>query len=225
MRPKEPPIPAPAHIASSSTSNGSGDSQITVSKPGGTVDNDLMVAFIMANGVTVSSPPGGWTQQVFQPVTLDSNNGWLYCYTKIAASEPGSYNWNMNGGFPVDLASISTYRPASSSQPEAANSGQISGNTSTHTALNITTTHAETLIIAAYFLNRSGTNTSAVNSPPSGMTNRVNVTGQPFSRPDFQMVTYDEVLSAAGLYTGKTLTSNPNTWAGGITIGLRALGT
>jgi len=229
LRQKAPPVPpisAPVHIASSSTANSSsGDPTLTITKPTGTVDGDIMVAFVMGNGTNISTPPSGWTLLFSNSTSLDGTTTYFYCYTKVASSEPASYDWSMSGGAFTELGSISTYRPIHAAQPEDISGGQLSANFNLHTATNITTVHVETLVLVAYFLNRGGGSTSAVLTPPSGMTNRVDQNGSSVGRFDLQLVAYDEVQSAAGLYTGKQLTSNANTWSAGITVGIRALGT
>lgn len=63
---------------------------ITIAKPTGVVENDIMYAFIIhESGVMTSdTPPSGWTDVGTLPVGFDGGNG--YIYTKVAGASEGS---------------------------------------------------------------------------------------------------------------------------------------
>ena len=94
-----------------------------------------------------------------------------------------------------------------------------------HTAANVTTVNAEATIVSAGMFHRASSNPHSVTTPPAGMNSREDFNGGAISRPDLGLAIYDEEKAVAGLYTGKTLLSNPSTYGYGITAALRALGT
>ncbi len=68
-------------------------SSITITKPTGTVQFDLMVAAISVYGTPTITPPAGWTLLF----TRSGLNGSLNVYWKLAgASEGANYNWATN---------------------------------------------------------------------------------------------------------------------------------
>ena len=67
-----------------------------VTKPTGTVDDDLLIAMLMRDGGTdiINSVPSGWT--LLEELAGGSGNI-LYVYGKIASSEGASWTWGWNG--------------------------------------------------------------------------------------------------------------------------------
>jgi hypothetical protein len=77
-----------------------GDGNITLSKPTGTAEGDILVAFICGDSDTTITPPTGfslvWTESA---TTFWASTG--LCYWKRAgASEPSSYTWTFS---PTDM--------------------------------------------------------------------------------------------------------------------------
>jgi hypothetical protein len=67
---------------------------VSVSKPTGTVDNDTIIVFITVPGSGTSiTEPAGWALVKRQDATGIS----IAAYSKIAASEGGSWNWTLGG--------------------------------------------------------------------------------------------------------------------------------
>lgn len=69
---------------------------ITLDKPSGTVDGDLLIAIIgIGEGsLTVDSVPSGWT---LIKTDAGTNANRLYSYWKVAASEGASWDWGLSG--------------------------------------------------------------------------------------------------------------------------------
>lgn len=109
--------------------NGAGSSQ-SVNVPTGTVNGDVMLAFIngyKSGGTTVSVPntPAGWTLLPGESTGGDKSaggggagNAALGVYYRIAASEPASYTFSNNaaGDAYLDVA-ISAYSGVDTSSP------------------------------------------------------------------------------------------------------------
>lgn len=100
---------APEFVASASTQNGSSGTTLTINKPTGTVEGDLMVAvcaggFMGSNNYTF---PSGWTEAA----DLGSANGLSVAYKVAGASEPTNYTINATNNN-THAGSILTYRYA-----------------------------------------------------------------------------------------------------------------
>lgn len=92
------------YVASSTTNNSS--TTITINKPTGTVDGDIMFAVItrITGGTFPSGVPSGWTLLKQR----SASNAWALYY-KIAASEGASYVWTYDASVNLD-GHIFTYR-------------------------------------------------------------------------------------------------------------------
>lgn len=66
---------------------------LTLTVPSPINDGDLMIAFVSASGVAATiTPPAGWTLEESVATTP-----FLNCYSRVASSEPVSYNWAIGG--------------------------------------------------------------------------------------------------------------------------------
>src|SRR5437773_261595 len=149
---------------SASSGSSSSATSLAISRPAATVANDVMVASITSR--TSSSPPptiatpAGWTSIV------STNNGstvttatfWKVAGT--AAADPGPYAFTVSSSSVA--GGISAYFNVDTTNPINASSGQA-----TSSAPSITTTVANTMLVACF--GRSGS--SAIGAP-SGMTER-----------------------------------------------------
>lgn len=109
-----------------------GSSPITVNKPAGTTDGDLMVAVISfaANAGTITVP-SGWT---LAASTNSASNRRTFIYTKTAASEGASYQWSWTNASTCEGGITSWYNVDTSTPYEAAsvvNSASATGTTIT----------------------------------------------------------------------------------------------
>ncbi len=73
----------------------SSDTTLTLDVPAGVVDDDILIAWInvRAGGSAVITTPSGWTLQYDLAHSFSSTQRQL-CYTRVASSEPGSYDWD-----------------------------------------------------------------------------------------------------------------------------------
>lgn len=104
------PTVAPEFVASATTQNSTLGTNLVIDRPAGTVEGDLMVAVMAANG----SLTGGWTDTTFtEAADQGANNPSLRVAYKVAgASEPSNYTFSSTGT-DVKAGSIVTYRFAS----------------------------------------------------------------------------------------------------------------
>lgn len=78
---------------------------LACNKPTGTVDNDIMFAFIKRNDSTAPSVvPTGWTLAADNPVG-GGNSFWLYY--RVASSEGASYTWQWAAGGRTGITIVS----------------------------------------------------------------------------------------------------------------------
>jgi len=103
----EPTAP-PEFVASSSTQNGSVSSTLTINKPVGTVEGDLMVA-VMSTASSAS-----WIDTTFTEVADQQGitPGLRVAYKVAGSSEPSNYTFTTNNASLMLAGSILTYRYA-----------------------------------------------------------------------------------------------------------------
>jgi hypothetical protein len=87
----------------SEKNSGFGAGTYAVSVPAGVVDGDYLVTFVVNTGTVGQSTPAGWTSQGTAGAPIKTR-----CYSRVASSEPASYNWVATGGAGGDLVSITT---------------------------------------------------------------------------------------------------------------------
>lgn len=171
-----------ARTATTGTGTGSPGVTLTVTKPTGTANGDIIIVSVCSDGNTTGndwapSPTTGWTQEAALNPTLDGQH--LYVWTRIASSEPASWSFvslNLASGNDATWAAEAwTGQDAGTPQDAAAvTTTNSSSNTSVvNVALNgITTVTAGSLLIYI-----AGGDPNTANSgtwgTPSGFTNRV----------------------------------------------------
>ena len=152
---------------SASSGSSSSATSLAISRPAGTVANDVMVASITArtgSGTPTITPPsgGGWTLIVnTNASTLTTATFWKVAGT--AAADPGPYAFTVSSSSVA--GGISAYFNVDTTNPINASNGAVSSS-----APSITTTVANTMLVACF--GRSGS--SAIGAP-SGMTDRKSV--------------------------------------------------
>jgi hypothetical protein len=86
--------------ASSAFRDGGGT--LPINKPGGTVENDRLIAFLNEFGATAPTIPSGWGAPVLTIPILTgagTTNSTVYLYAKTAGgSEPASWTWTTDDG-------------------------------------------------------------------------------------------------------------------------------
>jgi len=162
-----PPAPQTPQVRSVASNAGNSLASITINKPAGTVQGDLLAAVIshQSGNNRSMTAPAGWTAIPGTDVWEGSNthvHGW---YRVAGASEPASYTFTLTGGDGRDTAGgIIAISGANQTTPINASAGQSNGgNASTSVpAPSITTTVPNALLIYA------GTGASAATYIPPG---------------------------------------------------------
>lgn len=163
----------PRYIASAGTRTTS--SSVIVNKPTGTVEGDLMIAFIMAgsSGVTPTYP-SGWTQSILDTT---GNNSGAVAYKVAGASEGASYTFTVGGSFGRNVQ-IVTIRNAKNLTVGTYDEGSDA----TLVAPSIT---AEPGILLGWF---GSEGTPTLSTAPSNMTLGLETTGGPVCWVYYQTV-------------------------------------
>ncbi|MEO8521297.1 MAG: hypothetical protein ABI603_08040, partial [Acidobacteriota bacterium] len=190
-----------AFRSASQAAAGSGALTLTINKPAGTAEFDVMVASIAFRPQTaVITPPAGWTliRRTDNAATTASS---LATYWKAAdTTEPASYAWTFdtstgsNGGI-LSFVNVDTANPID------VESGATTGNALTHAAPSITTTGTDEMIVSMHAFSSGATWT-----PPPGMTEAVDVASETVPNCCGEAMEVNYQLQAAAGATG-TLTA------------------
>jgi hypothetical protein len=90
-------VTPPTFRNSAATLNSTAGTSVVITKPTGTVNDDVMVAIIVKDNQAAITAPGGWTQVTGSPVNHTGGNLQLAVYTKKAASEGANYTFTWTG--------------------------------------------------------------------------------------------------------------------------------
>jgi hypothetical protein len=170
--PPPPPPGSPLVRSSSSASANHPSASISIAKPAGTAQGDLLLAVIshQSGAATSMVPPTGWTA-VPNTDYSDGNNARIHAWYKFAgASEPSSYTFTMSGSSQAIAGGMLAITGASGS-PINASAGQVTSTNSLYlTAPSITTTAPRTLLVYG-----GAINTPLFITPPAFMRERFDV--------------------------------------------------
>jgi len=147
---------------------------ITVNKPAGTVDNDVMILAINARTGTGFNftPPAGWTS-IRKDTEAVSPAETKELFRKVASGEPADYAITISASVDGCCAAILSFSGVDTTNPIDVDGGNFTDvDTTINRANSITTTVADTMIITTHCFPSSGTDGSAW-TPPSGMTEAI----------------------------------------------------
>src|SRR5437867_1611099 len=193
--------------ATNSSGTASSATSLSISRPSGTLANDVMVASISAHGSSsppTITPPSGWTLIV--TTTSNGQNLAVSTYWKLAGTagaDPGPYSFTVSPSSRI-AGGISAYFNVDTTNPINA-SGGAAGSSSP----SITTTVANTMLVGC--LGRS--DNKAVGAP-SGMTERFNAESSSSggTTTDASSESADALQASPGASGSKASTSGaPNT--------------
>lgn len=198
----------------------SGD--MIISKPSGTVSGDLLVVIISTNTNSGMShaTPSGWTMLVDNEVSRTgasaTKNQFSVMYKVAGASEGSSYVFDLGTASTRRAGQIFRISGASSSLQAGTHTGS---NGNTNTALSITTTVANTLVLLIYAHTGSQINDTTPN--PTIGTIALN-TEDPVANGGGQDIkTYEYVQTTAGAVGTETQKYTGSVDYSGIQIGIR----
>jgi hypothetical protein len=215
LTPTPTPTPTPGSAASItfrafSSTNVSGKT-LTILRPTGVVQNDVMVAAIYwdnSRQPTITAP-AGWVA-IRRDGSTTNEEVALY-YRVATAVEPASYSWTASRSIGF-TGIIAAYAGASTTNPIDAQFG-LTGNTASPVAPSVTAAGVNDLLITVW----SAWNNNVTITPPVGMTSRAQFTASdPIDLADTPLAD----TGATGTQTA-TASTSPGFWTGQ-SVALRA---
>lgn len=197
-------------------------STLSVSRPGGIVGGDVMIATIASSTGAEITAPAGWTQiQNIAPTGGGQGVRHASYYRVVpAGTEPASYQWNV-GTARSNSGSITAWRGVDPATPIDASAQLNSGNTNqaTETAPSVTTTRANGVVLRAF-----GHRTPYDNDPQTYLTTPTGTElrsgARSYSTVSAQYSSMKATAGATGIATS-TCSSSCTQWAAH-TIALKA---
>jgi hypothetical protein len=160
-----------AHILAIRGSSGGSSTSLTINKPAGVVQNDVMIASITVGTSTATiTPPSGWTPVRRTDNATGTSNS-LAVYSKLATgSEAASYTWTLSSGNTGAAGSIQAFSGADPAID--VENGQTTLSGTLHTTPSVATAFSNTMLVTSHSVGATSAWT-----PPSGMTEAVDIQG------------------------------------------------
>jgi len=184
------------HILALRGASGGGSSTLTITKPAGVAQEDVLIASIAVGPNTVTiTPPAGWGLVRRMDNTSGTTNS-LAVYNKLAgAAEPASYDWTFSAGNTGAAGGIQAFSGADPTI-EVENGQNTASGTSSATP-SVSTALVNTMIITSHGIGSASTWT-----PPAGMAETVDANGGSAA-----LETNYVLQAAAGLSGAKSATA------------------
>lgn len=203
---------AVAHVATTTGNNGAGSTTISIANASSD-RNQLLLAVVSARGGTgvTITPPSGWVLIN----TIDSSTNLksaTYYRVQAATGEPTSYDFTFSVSQKA-TAVMAAYSGVDLGDPVNVNARQANTATTTATAPSVTTTVANTMLVAMYGKAQASTFTAG-----SGMTLRDQTTSTGGGNANTKVASalQDILQPVAGASGTKTMTTSTGT---GVSIG------
>lgn len=181
---------------------------LTLNRPTGTTDGDLLVAVINLASLSTITAPSGWV--LVHDTQHSSGAGHVSTYYKVASSEPASWSWTFASSTCDGWVGAYTGIKASDPFDASAHSHNLNA-VSTITAPSIATTAANALLIGVFV--GGGARTGAPSAP---MVERHEDSNGPF------LLVADEVFAPIGATGTRTVTPSAAINAGAQLIAFSA---
>jgi hypothetical protein len=192
--------------ASASAGATSGTLSLSIGKPTGTINGDVMIAAITVRPYTASiTAPSGWTL-IRQTNQTSGTSSTQATYWKAAgSSEPSSYSFTFSAST-GSAGGIATFYNINTSNPINAENGQATASSLSHATASVTTTVANTMLISTHSLTSSATWTA-----PAGMTEAFDKSSDAVPNSAGISVEMNYATQASAAATGtKTATASNN---------------
>lgn len=171
--PPPPPGTGPAVRSISTGAVNGPSSELTIAKPNGTAQGDLLLAVVAHQGGSAKNmpAPAGWTEIPGTNVYQGTNARIHAWYRFAGATEPSFYLFTLTGGGDDMAGGIMAIVRARNPSPVDAAAGQANATSSgSVTAPSVTTTAADTLLVFG-----GSCNVPVTFSPPAGMAEQWDV--------------------------------------------------
>lgn len=225
------PIAFRSIAGNSLVDNTAGDKTLTINKPAGTVDGDVMLAVVTQASYTAPplvAAPAGWASLG----AFTNTNGESEVFYRTAASEGASYNFTVAGGDPcVAVGAIASYSGVElSPSPIDAVGGQHSASSANATAPSAAPSAVGAMLVCCFCAEGGANTTTVTSTPPSGMTERGDIarlgdsTGEYSAALDVQASVNDVLLASADPTGAKTAVLSAARENNGFSVLLRPVG-
>jgi hypothetical protein len=163
--------PGTTHILALRGIGAGGSSTLTINKPAGVAQNDIMIASINVGPSTATiTPPAGWALVRRMDNTNGTSNS-LAVYKLLAgAAEPASYTWTLSSGHTGAAGGIQAFSGADPAID--AENGQTTASGTSHATPSVNTTYSNTMIITSHGVGATSTWTQ-----PAGMNETADAQG------------------------------------------------
>jgi MSHA biogenesis protein MshQ len=164
--------PGIAHILALRGPGAGGSTTLTINKPAGVVQNDMMIASINVGPSSATiNPPSGWALVRRMNNATGTTNS-LAVYSKLAgASEPANYSWTLSSGHTGAAGGIQAFSGADPTIEVENGQNTVSG--TSHATPSVTTGLANTMLVASHGVGAASTTWT----PPAGMAEGIDAQG------------------------------------------------
>lgn len=150
-------------LRSKASATANNAASLTIAKPTGTLDGDIMIACLSVGGGSgqTITPPAGWTLIRRDNQSTSTANA---SYWKLASGEGASYQFDNSPSSDI-CGGIASYTGVNTTAPVDISGGQVNSASTSATAPSVTTTVANTMLVGHFACTGNQTMT-----PPGGMT-------------------------------------------------------
>lgn len=144
--------------------NNSGSGTITINKPSGVVDGDVLIAFFSEDSNTPRiTPPGGWAAASGSGIGANGEivvgtSAVLQCFTKVASSEGASWSFTPSGSY-TGVVGVIAYSGGDSTTPIDVAAGTSTASSTTHTSATITPSVSGCMLVGIWMIDSNASHT------------------------------------------------------------------
>ena len=143
--------------------NTSGSGTITIAKPSGVVDGDLLVAFFSEDTDTPRiTAPAGWSPMAGTGINADGSivvgtSAVLQCFYKVASGEGASWGFTPSTSY-TGVSGVVAYSGGDTSTPIDVAAGTSTASGTNHTSASITPSVANTMLVGIWMVDSNAAN-------------------------------------------------------------------
>jgi hypothetical protein len=199
----------PTFRAQANTPPSGATTSITVNKPTGTTNDDILVFCLTSSDPGTVTPPSGWVEKV----TAIGNSIFLRLHWKRASGEGASWTWNWVNSVPAGAVVAAFQGALASGDPFSFSDGDTAaGPTNTFAAVSGTTTTSDELLVHC----ATAVQAQTASAPSSGFTERLDGATAQVMLAEKAQAAAGATGSVTGSYTGTASAT------GGVLVGLKA---
>lgn len=143
--------------------NTSGSGTITIAKPSGVVDGDVLIAFFSEDTDTPRiTAPAGWSPMAGTGINADGSivvgtSAVLQCFYKVASGEGASWGFTPSTSY-TGVSGVVAYSGGDTSTPIDVAAGTSTASGTNHTSASITPSVANTMLVGIWMVDSNAAN-------------------------------------------------------------------